>query len=279
MFVALDYQGNRLYANSGERYTECYCPECNELVQHKIGKIRRPYFAHKINSDCAFGKDKDYKSAWHIRMQEYFPQESREYRFVDEQTGEVHIADVYLQESKTVLEFQHSPIKEEEFISRTAFHINNGRRIVWLFDESTTNEDNQKYGRFSEDDCQWEQWPYTDKSFRWLCNPRRFLNKGPNLSQFYQVYSVCVCTGTEGDVFHRIVGEHIGFQYVTFSLHSIELNDSLDIEEFFKPEVFWQNQDPWITEIHNRIAAQKQYQSQPITYYAPRKVYRRGSRF
>lgn len=112
MFVALDSQGNRMYANSGVRYAECYCPECNELVQHKIGKIRRPYFAHHPNSDCTFGNDKDYKSEWHIRMQEYFPDESREVRFVDEKTGEVHIADVFLQESNTVLEFQHSPIKE-----------------------------------------------------------------------------------------------------------------------------------------------------------------------
>ena len=282
MFVALDSQGNRLYANSGGRYTECYCPECNELVQHKIGKIRRPYFAHKINSDCSFGNDKDYKSEWHIRMQEYFPKESREVRFVDEQKGEVHIADVFLQESNTVLEFQHSPIKEEEFISRTAFHIYNGQRMVWLFDESTTSED-MKYGRFSEDDCSWEQWPYSDKSFRWLRNPRRFLNQGPNISHFHQVYSVCVCTGTEGDMFHRIVGEHNNFQYVTFSLHNIEMSDNLDVEEFFKPEVFWQSQDPWKTEIERRIAAQREaqrlYQSQVATRFVPRRINRRGRRF
>ena len=238
MFVALDSQGNRLYADSGKRYTDCFCPECNEPVQHKIGKIRRPYFAHRVNSECSFGNDKDYKSEWHIRMQEYFPKECREVRFVNEQNGEVHIADVFLQESNTVLEFQHSPIKEEEFISRTAFHLNNRRRIVWLFDESTTS-DNPQYGRFSEDDCEWERWPYKDKSFRWLRNPRRFLNKGPDIGRFYKVYSVCVFTGTEGDVFHRIIGEHAGFQYVTFSLHDIEMNDTLDIEEFFKSELAW----------------------------------------
>ncbi len=282
MFVAMDFQGNRLYANAGERYTECRCPECNELVQHKIGKVRRPYFAHCPNSDCTFGNDKDNKSEWHIRMQEYFPQESREVRFVDEQTGEVHIADVYLQDSNTVLEFQHSQIKEEEFISRTVFHLNHGRRLVWMFDESTSSEDDQKYGRFSEDDCKWEQWPYFDRSFRWRRNPRRFLSQGPNLSQFNSVYSVCVYTGSEGDVFHRIVGEHAGFQYATFSLHSIEMSDSVDIEVFFRPEVFWQSQDPWKTEIERRVAAQKNaqrfYQSQFVYRYVPKKAYRRGRR-
>lgn len=143
--------------------------------------------------------------------------------------------------------------------------------------------EDRKYGRFSEDDCQWEQWPYTDRSFRWLRNPRRFLKNGPDLGRFYKVYSVCACTGTEGDLFHRIIGEHCGFEYVTFSLHDIVMNDNLDIEEFFNPEVFWQSQDPWKTEIERREAARREaerlYQAQIATRYVPRKIYRRGRRF
>ena len=150
--------------------------------------------------------------------------------------------------------------------------------MVWLFDESTASENSQSYGRFAEDDCQWEQWPYIDKSYRWLRNPRRFLNKGPNLRQFYQVYSVCVCTGTEGDVFHRIVGEHIDFQYVTFSLHNIKMSNSLDIEEFFNPEIMWQSQDPGKTEITRRIAEHKHHQAKLVIQDIPaqRWLYRRG---
>ncbi len=270
MFVALDREGNRLYANSGECYTECYCPVCNELVQQKTGKIRRPHFAHRPNSECWFGNDKDYKSEWHIRMQEYFPEECREVRFVDGQTDEVHIADVYLQDSNTVIEFQHSPITEEEFLSRTTFHLYNGRRIVWLFDESTTSE-NRKYGKFSEDDCQWEDWPYTDNSFKWLRNPRRFLCKGPNIKRYCRIYSVCVYTGTEGDLFHRIVNEHCDFEYVTFSLQDIIMNENLNVEVFFNP-----------TEIEQRTAqkeSQRLYQLQSIHYSLLRKPYRRKRRF
>ena len=46
-------------------------------------------------------------------MQEYFPREACEMRFVDDETGEIHIADVFLEASNTVLEFQHSPISED----------------------------------------------------------------------------------------------------------------------------------------------------------------------
>lgn len=280
MFVALDHNGNRLYANSGERYKECYCPECDEPVQHKIGKIRRPYFAHRVNSECSFGNDKDYKSEWHIRMQEYFPDENREVRFCDEVTGEIHIADVYLEGSNTVLEFQHSPIKEEEFISRTAFHLKNGRRIVWLFDESSAGEGKKKYGRFSEDDCQWEQWPYTNRSFKWLRNPRRFLGNGPDIERFWNNYSVCVFTGTEGDIFHRIVNEHCYFDYVTFSLHNIEMSNHLDVEEFFLPETFWQNQEPWKNEIQQRKEFLKKINSMQTTnVFIPRAISHRRRRF
>ena len=61
-------------------------------------------------------------------MQEYFPREACEVRFVDDETGEIHIADAFLEGSNTVLEFQHSPISEQEFLSRTIFHLKNGRR-------------------------------------------------------------------------------------------------------------------------------------------------------
>ncbi len=94
--------------------------------------------------------------------------------------------------------------------------------------------------------------------------------------------TVCVSTGTEGDVFHRIVNENAHFQYVTFSLHNIEMGNGLDIEDFFKSEIFWQKQEPWKTEIEQRIAAQKEaqklFQAQNANHYAPRTVYRRRTR-
>ncbi len=255
MFVAVDKQGNRLYAEDEEKHVECFCPACGEPLKHKKGKVRRPYFAHLPNSVCHFGQDKDYKSEWHIRMQEYFPKEEREYLFVDEETGEKHIADVFVKEANTVLEFQHSPIDEQEFISRTYFHLKNKRRIVWLFDESSEKEGGS---RFIHDESAWsmERWPYDTRTYKWRYRRRSILKKGPPIAQ-YQSYSVCVYTGTEGDMFHRIVAETYGFEYVTFSLHNIELNEHLDIEEFFRHERYWQEQEPWKSIFEERIQAQK----------------------
>ena len=257
MNKAIDANGNILCADDESRYKECFCRVCGEPVTHKKGKVRRPYFAHLPDTNCHYGQDKDYKSEWHIRMQDYYPKEAQEYLFVDEETGEKHIADVYVKEANTVLEFQHSPIDEREFVSRTYFHLKNNRRIVWLFDESSEKEGSS---RFKTGGCSLEQWPYTDRCFKWLHRQRSFLQSGPPIAQFHLCYSVCVYTGTEEDVFHRIVAEHYGFQYVTFSLHDIRLNNNTDIEDFFRPESYWHSQEPWKTRIERE--AQRQMQAQ-----------------
>lgn len=253
MFVALDAQGNRLYAEDEEKYSECFCPACGEPLKHKKGKVRRPYFAHLPDTKCHYGQDKDYKSEWHIRMQDYFPKEAREYLFVDEETGEKHIADVFVKDANTVLEFQHSPIDEQEFVSRTYFHLKNKRRIVWLFDESSEKEGSS---RLRIDSSSWQPWPYTTLCYKWLYKRRSILKSGPPISQFHLYYSVCVYTGTEGDMFHRIVAENNGFEYVTFSLHNIELNEHIDIEEFFRTERYWAEQEPLKSIIDERIKEQ-----------------------
>lgn len=96
MLVAHDKDGNRIYADSEEWYWECFWPECGRSLVHKKGEIKEPHFAHKVDVNCSYGKDKDSKSEWYIHMQELFPHESLEVRFKDENTGEIHIADVYL---------------------------------------------------------------------------------------------------------------------------------------------------------------------------------------
>ncbi len=59
--------------------------------------------------------------------------------------------------------------------------------------------------------------------------------------------SICVYTGTEGDVFHRIINHHIGFDFVTFSLHDITIKNDVNEEEFFTPESQWKEEEPWKT--------------------------------
>ena len=241
MFVANDKDGNRLYADFGIKYDECFCQKCGEPVIHKIGSGgKRPHFSHRSGSVCSY--DKDYKSEWHIRIQEYFPKEAREVRFVDKETGNIHIADIFIKDSNTVIEVQHSPISKEEFIERTVFHINNNRRIAWLFDESTSNPESYGFGRFREDDCGWENGDYSNRCFKWLRKPRKII-QGFNLKQLNEYYSICVYTGTEGDVFHRIVGEHCAFDYVVFSLADIEMSENMNVDFFFGYDDYWWRED------------------------------------
>ena len=49
-------------------------------------------------------------------------------------------------------------------------------------------------------------------------------------------------------MFHRIVSEEFGFEEVTFSLHDLEMGENIDVEDFFRPETYWQGQEPWKTE-------------------------------
>ncbi len=249
MFVALDADNNRVYADTVGKGTSCFCPACNEPLRLRKGSKIRPHFAHLPNTECYYGIDKDYKSEWHIRMQDYFPRENQEVRFEDENTGERHIADVYLPAANMVLEFQHSPISEEEFMSRTLFHINHDRRIVWLFDESTPNPQKGNLGRFKPDDLRiingaYESL-YRSRTYKWLRNPRRFLSIVPAKVWLTNALSICVYTGVEGDVFHRIFEKRHDFENVVFSLNNIAMSESMDVEDFFRFESYWQEHDPW----------------------------------
>ena len=247
MFVALDSNENRIHADDYKAGMRCFCPVCLEEVKCRRGKINRPHFAHLKGSDCLWGADKDYKSEWHIRMQEYFPKDAREVRFKDAETGEVHIADVFIENENTVIEFQKSPINADEYLSRTLFHLTAGRRIVWVFDESKGNAGND-HGRFREDDLMPWGYPYNNLQFRWMRQPRKFLAIGPRIDQYANVYSVCVWIGDEGDVVHRIVSEGYGFEYVCFSFHNIQMNEKMNVAEFFKTDTEWL-QEPQYKEI------------------------------
>ena len=195
MFVANDKDGNRVYADVSEKHQECFCPGCGERLTLRKGQINRPHFAHRNGSECVYAKDKDSKSPWHIHMQELFPKESREYRFYDNETKKLrYIADVFLEDSNTVIEFQHSPIEREDFIGRTMFHTSEGRRIIWVFDES---KEGSEFGRLKG--------LYNSASngicFEWPRAPRKVLKEYPiQWGKVYSNYCVCVYLGNVEDI-------------------------------------------------------------------------------
>lgn len=285
MLVAHDKDGNRIYANSKERFMECFCPDCGKPLSHKIGKVNRPYFAHRREANCLYGTNKDSKSEWHIHMQELFPLESLEVRFRDDTTGELHIADVYLQESKTVVEFQHSPISAEEFVKRTLFHVNNGRRIVLVFDERGSNPESE-FGRLRKEDNESIQLLDTRLHYKWPRSPRKMLSYIRSNGDILQApnYSVCVYYGEE-DIVHRVIGEYDNYCEVDLSVHPIKICGDMDVDEFFISENHWLSYSPWkemiekrnqrLTEIRKR---REEVVRQRINSYTSRKSIRRQQR-
>ena len=247
MFSALDKDGNIIFAEDCPSGAECFCKACGEQLKLKKGKINRPHFAHMPNTDCSYD-DRDNKTEWHIRMQEYFPKETREYLFIDAATGERHIADIYIPEKETVIEFQHSAISEEEFLKRTVFHVSNHRKIVWVFDETAANPKEGDLGRLRPDDLWGGSFPYNDRSFRWQRQPRKCLQKGPRIvfNHNWEDYAIYIYSGVEnGDYLHRIIGQDCNYEYVTLSVHTILLSQDIDVEDFFRSEQYWLDQSDW----------------------------------
>lgn len=130
MFTALTKDNKRVSieeAVPGENYL---CPVCGNPVVVRAAKSDsvRTHFAHKRNL-CIDDWEHD-MSEWHFEWQSKFPIDSRE--VVVERDGVIHRADILIND--TVIEFQHSPIKGEEFEARNSFYKNCGYRVVWLFD-------------------------------------------------------------------------------------------------------------------------------------------------
>ncbi len=190
-----------------------------------------------------------------MRMQDYFPKEKREVRFQDDETGEVHIADVFDEETNTVIEFQHSPINEEEYLSRTSFHLKNGRRIAWIFDESKEKEKEGYLGRLKPDSLfvplNWKirdvnlEGIYKDLSYKWLYARRKMLAAGPDLIENNKQYSVFVFAGETEDIIHRIINEENAYEYITISVQNLEMAENMNPDEFFNSERVLLSQSPW----------------------------------
>lgn len=130
--------GIKKEATKGAKGT-CLC--CGAEVIAKCGKIRIAHWAHKNNEECSYSM-KEPKTQWHWDWQNLFPKEWQEIRCIEEQTGEVHIADIKTPNG-LVVEFQHSAINSEERLSRERYHKN----MIWVIDGTRLKYD---FKRFAE---------------------------------------------------------------------------------------------------------------------------------
>lgn len=137
MKFALSSDKQRIEAVKGAKGT---CPCCGEPLIAKCGRERINHWSHKGNSECSLWKEKELP--WHRNWKNQFPLDWQEKIFFDSFTGEKHIADVCT-DFGFVIEFQHSPISEEEKLSREKFYKN----MCWVADMSSIRQRNRFFKR------------------------------------------------------------------------------------------------------------------------------------
>jgi hypothetical protein len=101
------------------------CPLCDKEVRAYCGQKMVRHWKHKKN-DCDPWAERD--SEWHVSWQKLFPEKYVE--CIITKNGERHRADVRTKNG-VIIEFQHSPISEEEIAVREEFY---GEKMLWVLD-------------------------------------------------------------------------------------------------------------------------------------------------
>ena len=126
-------RGTKIHISAAKRGDNEYiCCFCGNPMVAKKGSVKEHHFAHK--ADCSCDTWYGNKGPWHIQMQDLFPQEQQE--IIKEVSGIKHIADICIPKSdgtNLIVEFQDSPLSNEDFIDRTRFWKENGDDIIWVF--------------------------------------------------------------------------------------------------------------------------------------------------
>ncbi|MBQ4281860.1 MAG: hypothetical protein II753_07170, partial [Spirochaetales bacterium] len=144
MFKANDKNGCIVSAVRAKKNEIYYCRCCDERVSYVSGDLsykygKSPHFRHFPNCICSDTWKYYDKTQWHKNWQDCFPIEKQE--VILESEGKKHIADVLIEDQKTVIEFQHSYISSEEFLDRNSFYNSFGYKVIWVFDAQKAYSD------------------------------------------------------------------------------------------------------------------------------------------
>lgn len=124
MKFALSESGTKIEPSKG---IKGICPICKEPLIAKCGKIKVHHWAHKSGTECDPWSSPE--TPWHRNWKNCFPKEWQEVLCEVEGSTEIHRADVKTSDD-LVLEFQHSPIEDEEKLKRESFYQN----MFWIVD-------------------------------------------------------------------------------------------------------------------------------------------------
>lgn len=225
MFIAQTKDKVRISAENAYKDIDYYCPVCGEKVRLRRGSINAPHFAHIPGHDCTDTWHYD-MSEWHLEMQNKFDEKYRE--VVVTHNGITHRADIL--KDGVVIEFQHSPISEDEIRERNEFYCAAGYKVAWVFDVRDKKENIVPINDDSDDYLRWK-WP-----FRYM---RAFIGCDE------KCISVClhfddrqryaeVCPDEFYDDIKRINWATANFNEIEVdSSYYIEVNNEMEMEEFF----------------------------------------------
>jgi competence protein CoiA len=132
-------EGQRLEAHSGLT-GKCQC--CSAPVIARCGNVRIRHWAHKGKLNCDPWWE---ETEWHRGWKGEFPKECQEIVHCDDK-GEKHFADVKIDQGY-VIEFQHSPIRHEERLSRENFY----KKMIWIIDGTRRLRDKDTFMGVWED--------------------------------------------------------------------------------------------------------------------------------
>lgn len=148
MLVALTENGEHFVCTSDlprsvlkqkRNTTQFYCPHCKEQVQLKVGEVKVPHFAHLANSRCAQmfsegeseihlqGKEQLYKMFQRLKLQV----ELECYLTELAQRPDLLVTDQFGR--RFAIEFQCSPISQEQIRKRTKGYLSAKITPIWIF--------------------------------------------------------------------------------------------------------------------------------------------------
>jgi competence protein CoiA len=119
-----------------------FCPGCGAKMSARCGTKKIWHWAHKGRRHCDQWWENE--TEWHRAWKSQFSPEWQEIPARDEQ-GELHVADIKTPYGLTI-EFQHSAIKLDEVVKRTAFY----NHVIWIIDATRRPTDGTQYAQMLE---------------------------------------------------------------------------------------------------------------------------------
>jgi competence CoiA-like predicted nuclease len=107
------------------------CQNCGGVLIAKCGNYVIHHWAHLTRKHCDSWWEPE--TEWHRAWKNNFPDNFQEAILFNPETGEKHIADLK-SDNGNIVEFQHSPIAEEERLSREDFYLKFGKNMTWVLD-------------------------------------------------------------------------------------------------------------------------------------------------